>query len=369
MTELFEKNLLEKEETVESEEKLSINVSNQNETISQDEPNISENHECKCPWCYLENGGGNQLKVMNSEEKVKEQVEEHVEEQVEEQVEERVEEKVGQEIATQVDNNTNIHNSNEMSIQTHQLSPEIVFMQTSNLKSDRKFFHNKFQLQIEDQNKLITNLKNQNSDKDGELELFKNNIRTIQLQLQEKTQIINNLSESLLKERNTIVKLQNDILENKNKFNLEKENFENVNTILCNNNNQLIKDKEEMSANLENITNKYDNLNEVYKNTLNNFNEKTNNYHKLELSLKQSNDQANLHKENMILMQNEINTLKETLLVNIKEVERLKDQLASQIILQPVPEDTNEEIVINSIEPVIQKPIVKKKGSLPSKRK
>lgn len=325
----------------------------------QDMKEALKNDECKCPWCHLENQDMANIQINTTS------LNTHVKE-ISIQVEDITVE-VQEPILQIKEDKVNVYN--EIAIQA-QLSPEIVFMQQNNLQVNRKFSHNKFQLEIEDLNNIINGLKVQNANKDSELDLFKTNIRTIQLQLQEKTQIINELSESLLKERNTITKLQDEILENKTKLNLEKNNLDNLNKDLSNTNVELIKDKTELLINLENITNKYNELNDVYKNLLINFNQKTNNYQKLEISLKESNDQVNLYKEKAELMQTEITIMKSTLVAHVNEINGLKEQIASQICVLPEPEKENleEPVLINSA-PILSKNMIKRKGTISTRKR
>jgi chromosome segregation ATPase len=187
--------------------------------------------------------------------------------------------------------------------------------------------HNKFQVQLLEANSKIESLEQIIKDKDSELELFKNNIRSFQLQFQEKNIEILQLKQNMNNYKNNLEIVTFDL----NKLNVDKtsdetsltnkcDNLHHENTHLLNTINQLHKTNNET---LE----KYNDLKSKYQITLDLLEKKSNEYTTVTSDYTDSVNELNLLKELNLKQEKDIETIKQQLFQSKNETSVLKSQL------------------------------------------
>jgi hypothetical protein len=187
--------------------------------------------------------------------------------------------------------------------------------------------HNKFQVQLLEANFKIESLEQIIKDKDSELELFKNNIRSFQLQFQDKDIEILQLKQDMENYKNNLDIVTFDL----NKLNTDKTLDE---TSLINKYDNLYAENIQMfnTINQLNKTNndtleKYNDLKSKYQTTLELLEKKSNEYIIVISDYTDSVNQLNLLKELNLKQEKDIETIKQQLFQSKNETSVLKSQL------------------------------------------
>lgn len=188
----------------------------------------------------------------------------------------------------------------------------IDFVQNASSKS-RNIGHNKFQLQLQEANSTIVSLNEKISEQNAELELFKNNMKTLQIQLQGKTTDIAILNGQLADLTNRFNKVNTE-------FEMYKQNSQDFTYEIDNDKSKLLFENAELSANmeslkttLENTNVKYEELKNKYQLTLTLLDSKTNAYKDLSTNYDNTVNEMNLYKELNQKQLSSIDLLKEEL--------------------------------------------------------
>jgi chromosome segregation ATPase len=244
----------------------------------------------------------------------------------------------------------------------------------SNASSRCKTFgHNKFQIQLQEANSNIESLQQIIKDKDNEVELFKNNIKSFQIQFQEKNIDALHLKQELENYKNNLEIVTFDL----NKLNLDKNVDE---TSLTNKYNNLHDEKIHLLYTISQVykTNnetieKYNELKSKYQTTLDLLEKKSNEYSKITSDFTDSVNELNLFKELNLKQEKDIDIVKQELFQSKNETSVLKSQLfekdillgdlhkklelgrytiRGKIIEQPIYIPDTEEIKETSVEPI-----------------
>lgn len=198
----------------------------------------------------------------------------------------------------------------------------------SNASSRSKSFgHNKFQVQLQEANSKIESLEQTIKDKDDELQLFKDNMRTFHIQLQDKNIELNQLKADVIKYQNNIDTLTYDL----NKLSSDKtSDTTNLNercTILHDENIHLFNTINQLHKHQGEINDKYNDLKMKYQTTLDLLEKKSQEF--IVLSSKYDNicNELNLLKELNSKQEKDIDTVKQELFQSKNETSVLKTQL------------------------------------------
>ena len=198
----------------------------------------------------------------------------------------------------------------------------------SNASSRSKpFGHNKFQVQLLEANSRIESLEQIIKDKDSELELFKNNIRSFQLQFQDKNIEILQLKQDMEKYKNNLEIVTFDL----NKLNVDKTLDETSLTKKCDTlhheNIHLINTIAQLHKTNNETVEKYNDLKSKYQTTLDLLEKKSNEYTEVISNYTDSINELNLLKELNLKQEKDIETIKQELFQSKNETSVLKSQL------------------------------------------
>lgn len=202
----------------------------------------------------------------------------------------------------------------------------IAFLSNASTKP-KSYGHNKFQIQLQESNTKIESLENIIKDKDLELELFKNNMKTFHIQLQNKNLEINKLETDILtyKERINTLTLDLEKLSVDTKSNTytltEKHNT------LCDENNNLLNTIEHLNKTQDESINKYNDIKSKYQITLDLLENKSQEIISLTTKYDNIYNELNLLKELNLKQEKDIDTIKQELFQTKNETSTLKTQL------------------------------------------
>lgn len=193
--------------------------------------------------------------------------------------------------------------------------------------------HNKYQIQLQEANKTIEELKQNLNDKDTELELLKKNMREFHIKFQEKNIETSKLKEQLDSSENNLKTLTIDI----SKFKSLKEQDQLYIINKCNTLQYENIDLSNAIINLNKMYNEYiDKYNELklkYQITFELLEKKSNSYDILETTNQDLLNELNLLKELNLKKDEEINTIKQEFLSSQKETTLIKTELYEKDIL------------------------------------
>lgn len=191
----------------------------------------------------------------------------------------------------------------------------------------KTYGHNKYQIQLQEANSKIEELNKIIEEKNEELELFKNNLRSFHLQLQEKTATIEKLSEELNTSQTSLETVTFDF----NKLKTEKENTD---TSSAENQEKLYNENMELKSTIQGLhktnndtVDKYNDLKVKYQTTLDLLEKKGNEYITLEDTNRNLVNELNLKSELNTSQMQEIDTLKQEIIQTRNELSVLKTQL------------------------------------------
>jgi chromosome segregation ATPase len=198
----------------------------------------------------------------------------------------------------------------------------------SNASSRSKpFGHNKFQVQLLEANSKIESLEQLIKGKDSELELFKNNIRSFQLQFQEKNIEILQLKQNMNNYKNNLELVTFDL----NKLNVDKTSDKTSLTNKCDNlhdeNTHLLNTITQLHKTNNETLEKYNDLKLKYQTTLDLLEKKSNEYTTVTSDYTDSVNELNLLKELNLKQEKDIETIKQQLFQSKNETSVLKSQL------------------------------------------
>ena len=198
----------------------------------------------------------------------------------------------------------------------------------SNASSRSKpFGHNKFQVQLLEANSKIESLEQIIKDKDSELELFKNNIRSFQVQFQDKNIEILQLKQDIEKYKNNLEIVTFDF----NKLNVDKTSDETSLTNKCDNlhdeNIHLLNTISQLHKTNNETLEKYNDLKSKYQTTIDLLEKKSNEYTGFISNYTDSVNELNLLKELNLKQEKDIETIKQQLFQSKNETSVLKSQL------------------------------------------
>lgn len=192
------------------------------------------------------------------------------------------------------------------------------------ITKEKVFSHNKYQLQIKDLELNIQRIQQELLSKNDEIDLFKNNLTSLQLKNQE----LNNLNLQLSNNyENHDIKLSeindlNQILV-ENNFNSSS----NINTTieqLSNENNTFLITISQLQSDTNILSQKYDDLKQKYQSTLNIVEDKISYINLLNISNKNINNKINLYEELILTKDKEIDILKKSVLKTDNDNSELK---------------------------------------------
>lgn len=198
----------------------------------------------------------------------------------------------------------------------------------SNASSRSKSFgHNKFQIQLQEANDRIESLEQLVKDKDNELQLFKDNMRTFHLQLQDKNLEITQLKSDLSKYKDNIETLTFDL----NKLSVDKtSDTSNLNekcSLLHDENVHLLSTIDQLHKYKNETTDKYNDLKSKYQITLDLLEKKSQEFTSLTSKYEDTYNELNLLKELNLKQEKEIDIVKQELFQSKNETSVLKTQL------------------------------------------
>lgn len=173
---------------------------------------------------------------------------------------------------------------------------DIDFVQTASAKS-KSIGHNKFQVQLQEANVTIENLQSILDEKNSELELFKNNMREFQSQIQTKNTDISILNNQLSDLTNRFNKLNTEFETYKHNSQQFTSDIDNDNLQITDLNKSLHEKVLSLNSELDNTSLKYEELKNKYQLTLILLDKKTNECKDTYLSYENVNNELNLYKE------------------------------------------------------------------------
>ena len=182
--------------------------------------------------------------------------------------------------------------------------------------------HNKYQLQIKDLQLNMERLENELNIKNNEINLFKENLKNLQLQNQELNIKNSELKVKLEYEYESKSK-QEDSYKVKNTINLQDSTY-NLTPTLLEENNLLQKNISELQYNYDILSQKYSDLKQKYQSSLNTIDDKIFNINTLNTLIKSTDNKLKLHEELCTTKDKEINTLKQAILKLNNETLKLK---------------------------------------------
>jgi hypothetical protein len=198
----------------------------------------------------------------------------------------------------------------------------------SNASSRSKTFgHNKFQIQLQEANSNIESLEQIIKDKDGELELFKNNMRTFHLQLQEKNLEINQLKQDNKKYTGDIEILTFDLKKVSNDKDSDETTLKDKCSILHDENIHLLNTISQLHKTNNETVDKYNDLKLKYQTTLDLLEKKSQEFNLLTVKCDDTVNELNLLKELNLKQEKEIDTIKQELFQSKNETSILKTHL------------------------------------------
>lgn len=202
----------------------------------------------------------------------------------------------------------------------------ISFLSNASTKP-KSYGHNKFQIQLQEANTQIESLENIIKDKDLELELFKNNMKTFHVQLQNKNSEINKLETDILTYKNHIDTLTLDLeklsIDTKsNTYTLTEKH-----DTLCDENNNLLNTIEQLNKIRDESINKYNDIKSKYQITLDLLENKSQEIIILTSKYDNIHNELNLLKELNLKQEKDIDTIKQELFQTKNETSTLKTQL------------------------------------------
>lgn len=202
----------------------------------------------------------------------------------------------------------------------------IDFVQNASSKS-RNIGHNKFQLQLQEANSQIESLNTTISGQSAELDLFKNNMKTLQLQLQSKTSDIAVLNGQLSDLTNRFNRVNTEFQmykQNSQEFTYEIDNDKVK--LMCEN-TTFRENITSLQSSLDNTNIKYEELKNKYQLTLTLLDSKTNSYKDLMTEHDNIINELNLYKELNQKQQNTIDLLKNELEASNNETSILRTRI------------------------------------------
>jgi hypothetical protein len=176
--------------------------------------------------------------------------------------------------------------------------------------------HNKYQLQIKDLQLNIERLENELNIKNNEIDLFKENLTSLQLQNKElNINILKLESDESNKEVKNTMKIEQSILpqDNSNSTLLEENISAKFQTIIS-----------ELQYNYDILSQKYTDLKQKYQFSLNTIEDNIFNINTLNTLIKTTDNKLKLYEELCITKDNEINTLKQAILKLNNDISELK---------------------------------------------
>jgi chromosome segregation ATPase len=198
----------------------------------------------------------------------------------------------------------------------------------SNISNRPKSYgNNKFQIQIQEANSKIDKLNNNISDKENELDLFKKNMTSFHIQLQEKNSENVVLCQDLEKYKSKLEKLENEF----QKFKLDKEqddlSHNNEYLCICEENMNLKTTIDNLHSSQDTLNEKYNTLKTKYQTTFDLLEKKNTEYNLLQETNYKLNNELNLLKDLNLTQENEINILKQKLIQSEQDTTLLKSQI------------------------------------------
>jgi chromosome segregation ATPase len=203
---------------------------------------------------------------------------------------------------------------------------DIDFVQVASSKS-KNIGHNKFQAQLQEANEQIDNLQSIIDEKNAELELFKNNMREFQLQMQKKNIDIAMLHGQVSDLTNRFSKLNIEFESYKQDSNQVTQDTDNDKLQLINLNKGLNEQVTSLTTDLENTSSKYEELKNKYQLTLTLLDSKTNEYKAVSLDYDNVTNELNLYKELNSKQLSTIDMLKEELQASQNESSILRTRI------------------------------------------
>lgn len=191
----------------------------------------------------------------------------------------------------------------------------------------KSYGHNKFQVQLQEANSRIESLESVIKEKDSELDLFKNNMRTFHLQLQDKNMEISKLQEEVSKYKQSLETITFDL----NKMTIDRTSDNTTLHDKCNSlhdeNLHLSNTINQMHKTQNETVEKYNNLKTKYQTTFDLLEIKCQEFSSLSSVHEQTLNELNLLKELNLKQEKDIDTVKKELFQSNNETSVLKSQL------------------------------------------
>jgi chromosome segregation ATPase len=198
----------------------------------------------------------------------------------------------------------------------------------SNASSRSKTFgHNKFQIQLQESTNNIESLEQIIIDKDRELELFKNNMKTFDIQLQENNLEITRLKQDNKKYKEHIEILTFDLNKISSDKHLDETNLTNKFNLLYNENIDLLSTISQLHKTNNETVDKYNDLKLKYQTTLDLLEKKSQESNLLTVTYNDTINELNLLQELNLKQEKEIDTIKQELFKSKNETSIIKTQL------------------------------------------
>lgn len=181
--------------------------------------------------------------------------------------------------------------------------------------------HNKYQLQIKDLQLNMERLENELNIKNNEIDLFKENLTSLQLQNQELN--IKNSELKLKLESEIESKSNSYMVKNTPEMKIEEPSYNSTSTLL-EENSQFQTIISELQYNYDILSQKYSDLKQKYQSSLNTIEDNIFNINTLNSLIKTTDNKLKLHEELCKTKDNEINTLKQAILKLNNDTSELK---------------------------------------------
>ena len=259
---------------------------------------------------------------------------------------------------------TDVTNVTTEGTQTTEGGLNSVFVNGMNQKAEtRKLVQNRYQHQINELNVTIEELTNQLYVKECENKLFKENINTTQIQLQEKSAMIIDLNEQLNVIKEEKNKIEEEWKEKYIKLRGELEDMHIKYSALINEHDAMTSNH---SSNVEansSLQRRYDELIKKYDEMMNNFNTRTTERDNLAIQLGQVNQEMNLKNDNITSLELNVNMIKqemETVMNNniilVKEITE-KDNYLKELTFELETLKLDKTKSIQESQPIVQTPV------------